>query len=224
MLKQETQTQLMLTNLRTRLLVMCAATSIAVDEAVEALAEGSIGRAAAVIEGDSVIDSLETEIDNLAMAFLVRNQPMASDLRFVVGALRMVNDLERIGDEAVVIAERITSSQGQGHAEMTAMTKKLTELARCLLSRSVAAFREGDADLALSICRLEEEVAQEEVSVMQRIMTQASAASPDFDAYTAMHSLLLCRALNRICRRSVNMAEHTYFIAKGTLIKHNRHV
>lgn len=224
MLKQETQTQLMLTNLRTRLLVMCAATSIAVDEAMEALTTGSIGRAAAVIEGDTAIDLLETEIDNLAMAFLVRAQPMASDLRFVVGALRMVNDLERIGDEAVVIAERVIASQGQGHTEMAAITKKMKEMAKDLLSRSIAAFREGDAEMALTICRLEEEVTQEEVSVMQRIMTQASAASPDFDAYTAMHSLLLCRALNRICRRSVNMAEHTYFIAKGALIKHHRHI
>ncbi len=220
MFKQETQTQLMLTTLRTRLLMMCSAASIALDGALEALEKGNMGMAASVIEGDNTIDNLEVEIDNLAMSFLVRTQPMASDLRFVVSALRMVNDLERIGDEAVVIAERVTTSQGQSTAAMLESTQNLASLAKKLLSQGIASFRDGDTDLALSICRLDDEIAQEEVASMQLIMSKATDAS--FDAYTAMHSLLLCRALTRICRRSIHLGEHTYFMLKGNLLKHQR--
>ena len=220
MLKQETQTQLMLTTLRTRLLMMCSAASFALDGALEALEKGNMGMAASVIEADTTIDNLEVEIDNLAMSFLVRTQPMASDLRFVVSALRMVNDIERIGDEAVVIAERVTTSQGQSTVEMLQTTNKLALLAKSLLAQGIACFRENDAELALAICKLDDEIAQEEVSTMQRIMSKATDAS--LDAYTAMHSLLLCRALTRICRRSLHLGEHTYFMLKGNLLKHQK--
>ena len=103
---KETQLQQGLTQLRTRLLVMGAAVGIAVDEACAALESGNTGRAIAVVDGDAAINALENEIDEMALSLLVRNQPMAQDLRMVVGALRMVIDLERIGDEAAGIAER----------------------------------------------------------------------------------------------------------------------
>ena len=112
MTSQETRLQQMLVTLRTRLLVMCAATGLALDDACRALKEGDVGRASAVIDGDDAINALENEIDEKALSLLARVQPVAGDLRFVVIALRMVADLERIGDEAASIAERTLIMQG----------------------------------------------------------------------------------------------------------------
>ena len=78
---------------------------IALEDAGKAMAAGDPGRAASVIENDAAIDALENEIDEMALQLLARTQPVAGDLRFVVSALRMVVDLERIGDEAVMLKQ-----------------------------------------------------------------------------------------------------------------------
>ena len=101
MQQQANYLQQLLVSLRTRLLVMCASVGIALEDAGKAMAAGDPGRAASVIENDAAIDALENEIDEMALQLLARTQPVAGDLRFVVSALRMVVDLERIGDEAV---------------------------------------------------------------------------------------------------------------------------
>ena len=103
----EDSSRQMLATLRTRLLVMFAHVGIALDESGKALAQDDAARALAVQEGDAVIDDLENEIDELCLRVMARLQPVAGDLRFVVAALRMVVDLERIGDEAAAIAERV---------------------------------------------------------------------------------------------------------------------
>lgn len=103
--------QQLLATLRTRLLVMAASVGIALEEAGKALAANDPGRATAVMENDAAIDALENEIDEMALQLLARTQPVAGDLRFVVSALRMVVDLERIGDEAVSVAEQAVLMQ-----------------------------------------------------------------------------------------------------------------
>ena len=118
--------------LRTRLLVMSAAVGIALDESFRALDERSPARAAAVIDGDNVIDDLEDEIDEQALCLLARTQPVACDLRFVVGALRMVADLERIGDEAVSIAEQAILLQDLGQRpEMPEELRQILQRMSC---------------------------------------------------------------------------------------------
>ena len=105
MQQQANYLQQLLVSLRTRLLVMCASVGIALEDAGKAMAAGDPGRAASVIENDAAIDALENEIDEMALQLLARTQPVARDLRFVVSALRMVVDLERIGDEDFWVAQ-----------------------------------------------------------------------------------------------------------------------
>ncbi|MDR2161166.1 MAG: phosphate signaling complex protein PhoU [Desulfovibrio sp.] len=222
--KKETQLQQQIAVLRTRLLIMCAAVGIAVNEACEALATGNMGRAAAVVDGDAEINGLENEIDALALSILALNQPVAHDLRFVVAALRIVIDLERIGDEAVSIAERALILRGILPLPVGEAVAPLRDAARNLYLKAVDAFREEDAGIALQMCRNDEETSQLEVAALHRVMDYFCRELTDDSTgerlYIGMHGILICRALNRICRRAANIAEQTYFIAQGLNIKH----
>jgi phosphate transport system protein len=218
---KETHVQQMLTRLRARLLSMGAAVGIALDEACAALAEGDAERAAAVVDGDAAINDMENEIDELALNLLARNQPVATDLRFIVGALRMVIDLERIGDEAASISERTILLADSLPEEIMDALGLLMHSALDMYKKALHAFRTADMEAALSLCRVNEEIARQEVAVLRRIMA-CLCAEPrqENQNYESMHGILVCRSLNRICRRCSNMAEHTCFIVEGLNVKH----
>lgn len=220
---KETQLVQHITYLRTRLLVMCAAVGIALDEACDALVSGNVGKAIAVVDGDAAVNAQENEIDEIILSLLIRNQPVAQDLRFVVSALRMVGELERIGDEAVSIAERAVILHDTLPEPVMDAVVALMSTAKRFYKRAVEAFKESDATRALEYCRTDDESTQEEVKALQRIMEYfclESDGRKKGNSYAGMHGILICRALNRICRRSANIAEHTYFIVKGVNIKH----
>lgn len=222
MISKETQLEHSIAQLRTRLLVMCASVGIAVDEACEALLSGNMAKAGVVLDGDAAINALENGIDEMALSMLVRNQPVAQDLRFVVAALRMVIDLERIGDEAVSIAERVMLMREALPGPLMGAISALVNTAKQSYDHAVELFRLLDGGKALAFCRNDEST-QEEVKALHQIMEYFcinSSAGNGNKSYTGMHGILICRALNRICRRSVNIAEHTYFIAAGVDIKH----
>lgn len=209
-----------LAHLRARLLLMSAAAGIAVDDACEALASGNLGRAESVIAGDASIDALENEIDDLAMTLLARNQPVAQDLRFVIAALRMVTELERIGDEASDIAERVLILRGQLPVAALTAVRGLMESAVELYAESMAAFRNSDPKAALRMCRTEDEHAQMEMQALQSLVEMHGPASSMDVSVAAMHGILISRSLHRICRRAANIAEQTYFMLQGVNIKH----
>ena len=211
-----TQLQQMVTQLRTRLLVMCAAVGISLDEACEAFHSGDTSRAVAVIDGDGAINGLEMEIDEQALTLLARNQPVA-------------HDLERIGDEAVSIAERAVLLQGPPPVPVARAVATLISSARRLFTESAEIFRTEDWRAALRLCSGQDEIMQMEVIALHRFVD--SIAAPAFGDtrgmqryQVGMQGILICRALNRICGRSINIAEHTYFIANGVNIKHRREI
>lgn len=219
---QETQLEQMLVTLRTRLLVMCASTGIAFEDACTALVTRNVGRATAVIDGDSTVNALENEIDAKALSVLARTQPVARDLRFVISALRMVVDLERIGDEAYTIAERAIVMQDLPPSPVMAEVTTFMTAAKAAYNDAVKAFREGDAELALHVCRNDDESAQMEVRILHSIMTHLTASPPRIDPHVAMHIILVTRSVNRVCRRAANIAEHAYFIIEGESLKHRK--
>ncbi|SBW07209.1 Phosphate transport system regulatory protein PhoU [uncultured delta proteobacterium] len=225
--EKETQLQQMLTQLRTKLLMMGAAVGIALDEACTALEEGNLVRAAAVVDGDAAINAMENEIDELALSILVRNQPVAHDLRFVVGALRMVIDLERIGDEAASIAERTVTMEKSLPTGVMQAAGVLMRSAISMYVQAMDAFRTANKDGALRLCRVDDEIARQEMAALQRVM-EHFCGEPGGEpgegrkglSYEGMNGILICRSLNRVCRRCANIAEHTYFVVEGVNIKH----
>jgi phosphate transport system protein len=220
---KETQLQQALIHLRTRLLVMAATVGIAVDDACAALTAADTERAYAVVDGDSVVDALENEIDEAALSLLVRYQPVAQDLRLVVAAQRIVIDLERIGDEAVSIADRVLSLREPLPEPAVKSVSFLAHSANDLYKKAVDAFREGNSRAALELCRGDEESSRTEARALGRIMDSFSSDGKKIgQSYAGMHSILICRSLNRICRRAANIAEHTYFTVEGVNMRHMR--
>ena len=217
--EKTTQLQQMLTQLRTRLLMMGAASGIALEEACSAMEEGNAGRATAVVEGDAAINAMENGVDELALTILVRNQPVAHDLRFVVGGLRMVIDLERIGDEAASIAERTIGLDEPLPEEIMQAVSLLMRSAISMYKQSMEAFRAANKELALKLCRVDDELARQEVAALHRVMNFPDAR-PNGVSHGVVNGILIWRSLNRICRRCSNIAEHTYFIVEGINIKH----
>ena len=221
---QETHLQSLLEQLRTRLLVMCARVEEVVAKACAALDGQGIYLAHAVIEADSEIDRLENEVDEMALSLLACSQPVARDLRFVVSTLRMVVDLERVGDEAAHIAERTILLQDSPRPPAFDLMRQMMELARNSLHDAIIAFREENVPLALHVCHCKKDILQMEVCLLQDVMSHfAGNDDAKNDAgWPVLHVILIARSLSRIFGRASNIAEHCYFMKQGVSIKHKK--
>lgn len=224
MAQHETHLQYLLEQLRIRLLVMCVTVEEVVTHACTALRDSNVELANAVIDADSKIDALENEVDEMALSLMARSQPVARDLRFVVSSLRMVVDLERIGDEAAAIAERVLLLQDAPHPHVSALMQQMLELAKQALHDAIAAFREEDVSKALQLCRNKDDIVQLEVHLLQKLMhnlTETTNVKGDA-GWPTLHTILIARSLSRIFGRASNIAEHCYFMNQGVSIKHQK--
>ncbi len=220
MTAHESQLQQMLVTLRTRLLVMSAMVGLALDDACKALRESDVGRASAVIDGDKAINDLENEIDAKALSLLARTQPVACDLRLVVSSLRMVIDLERIADEAASMAERTLLMEGLDiNSAVLEELEELMNVSSTIYQDAIAAFREADPEKALEVLHHEDRAALLDMRIMHKLTHQLSSG---IDPQLVMFVSLISRSLNRVWRRAMNLAEHTYFIYTGVSLKHKR--
>lgn len=220
MTKEDIRLQEMIVTLRTRLLVMCAETSLALENTEQALAQRDIGKATAVVEGDKAINALENEIDDRALSIFIRTKPMATDLRFVISALRMVTDLERIGDEAVSISEHIMLMRDIPQFEVIEDIENFMKSAQNAFDKSFDAFRNNDQEKAKSMSFMDAEVLQEEVRILQHLLTHFSKKMRGLDEQAFMHLILIVHSITRIWRRSINFAEQIYFFVEGVSLKH----
>lgn len=218
--EKQNLSQQILSLLRTRLLVMCATVGIALEEAKQALFQQDFDRARAVIDNDASIDALENEIDELALRLLARTQPVAVDLRFVVGALRMVTDLERIGDEAVSLVEQLVLLGDEVEFESLTGVHHMFGMVCQAYEKSINIFRENNTDSALAMRQTEGDVIRAEMTFLQEMMQRFSGETPSIAPKLAMHAMLMTRSLTRVWRRAINIAEHVYFIHQGESLKH----
>ena len=217
---QEHYTQQLLDNLRAKLLIMGSKTQQALDDAAIAVLNHDLPRAAAVLDGDTDIDDLENQIDEATLNILARTQPVARDLRFLMSVVRMVLDLERIGDESVVVAEQVTLSDKPIPSIVEKDLRALCTRTSAMLRNSLLAFQNGDAPSALAVSRYDDETAQMMVNIFQKLMQ--AVGDRTLEPWDSMHIVLITRALDRVCRRAENIAEHAYFMVEGVSLKHRR--
>ena len=223
MVQQDYTPQHMLASLRTRLMVMYAQVDIALEETAHSYENGEIPRAVAVCDGDEAVDVLENEIDDRCLQLMVRINPVACDLRFVVAALRMNVDLERIGDEAVTIAEQtILMEDVPEQRILQAEVSDMMHRVQGTFKQAMDCFRESDAQKAMDLCDTEDEAMQNETRIVQRLLeTLHWEEERRPDPRLVMHTMLVIRSLTRIWHRSVNLAEQVYFMERGQSLKHN---
>lgn len=208
-----------LAQVKSRLLTMSGEAEAALDLAVEALLERAPDKARAVITGDRRIDALEVEIEEQVVSLLALQQPMARDLRMLTSALKIANDLERVGDHAVNIAqsaERLTLSRPiVPEPEIIEMAR----LARNMLSDALEAFIRSDAVAGREICRRDDKVDILHRSVFRILLTFMMEDPHMISA--GMELFLVSRNLERVADLATNIAEDVVFLVEGKSIKHH---
>ena len=220
--KQEHFLDQTLDSLKIRIMVMGAAVENAVGGMERALRRMDPNAARLVLEGDDAIDGFENEIDETALNILALHQPVACDLRFVVSALRIVVDMERVGDEAANVCNQVILLKGTPANEVTSLVGDHLTRSVTALADALSILRRGDAEQALAMRNSEDEAIQGEVRILQKLVDCRTGGMADgpLDPVFAMHMILVVHSLTRIWRRAVNIAGHVYFASLGDSIKH----
>ena len=207
-----------LSHVKVRLLTMSGEAEAALGLAVEGLLERDEDKARRVIAGDRVIDSMEVEIEEQCINLLALQQPMARDLRMLTSALKLANDLERVGDHAVNIAqsaERLTQSRPIApEPEIVEMAR----LARDMLSDALEAFIRGDAAAGREVCLRDDKVDALHRSVFRILLTHMMEDPRRIGPSLSL--FLVSRNLERIADLATNIAEDVVFLVEGRNIKH----
>jgi phosphate transport system protein len=196
---------------------MAAHAQVMVSQALQALAAQDAALAAQVCVADTALDRMEVECDRACVALLARRAPVAADLRLVAGALKLVTDLERIGDLAVNIAER---SIGAG-ARIGGVPPEVTRLGDAALAElalSLAALTRRDCALA---GRLRSEDATTDAhnrAAFDRLLALAGERPDAFEDLLALTSI--CRQLERIGDHAVNIGEMVVYMVDGRMVRH----
>ena len=208
-----------LSELKAKLLTMSGEAQDALGQALDALLKRDPALAERVITGDRAIDALELEIEERVIDLLATQQPMARDLRLLVAATKIANDLERVGDHAVNIAQ---SAERLLSARLIAPEPELLEMARqarAMLSGALDAFVRGDAKLGREICRRDDSVDALHHSVFRILLTHMMEDPHIIGA--AMDLFLVSRNLERVADLATNIAEDVVFVVEGKTIKHH---
>jgi phosphate transport system protein len=187
--------------------------------AVDSLENRDINLATQVVDGDNAIDDMEVEVEEDCLKILALYQPVASDLRFIVACLKINNDLERVGDLAVNIAERAAFLAGQEPVDVAFDFRTMSTKTQWMLKSSLDALVNRDAELAWTVI-----TADDEVDAMNRQMYVQSqdGIRADIDALESIvHTLSVSRHLERIGDLATNIAEDVIYMVEGQIVRHH---
>jgi phosphate transport system protein len=207
-----------LARLKTTLLEMSGLAEELLRMSVQALEDRDAAKAAAVVIGDREIDAIEVEIDDACIHLLALQQPMARDLRLITMAMKISNDLERVGDHAVNIAEAVKHIADQPPLPQFPEIAEMARLASEMLSDALDAFVRGDAEASREICSRDDQVDALHESMFRILLTHMMEDPRKIGP--AMSTFLVSRNLERIADLATNVAEDVVFLVEGTMIKH----
>ncbi len=207
-----------LSQVRDRILVMAGRVEDMIGDAIRALCDRDRELAARTIELDHKVNRAEMETDELCLRILARRQPMASDLRFLTLALKMVTDLERIGDLAVNICERAMDLVDETRLEGADTLVRMAAVVQHMVHDAIDAFVRGDAVLAQAVIDRDDEV-DELYHVYFRAVLAVMQGGPDA-VERGIHIQSVAKWLERIGDHATNLAELVIFLVQGRDVRH----
>lgn len=207
-----------LDELKQRLVTMACHAEKAVNEAINALIERDYDLALQVKDSDAVIDRLEVEIDDMAIHLLAR-APLASDLRMVTVAMKISQNLERVGDEASKIAKRARDLSQEPPVNLNLDLLRLATLALDMLKQALDSFVSGDSTAARDIIPRDREV-DRVTKQMTELITRHMIEHPD-TIRRCLHLIVVCRSLERIADHATNVAEEAVYVYEARDIRHS---
>ncbi|MBN2426439.1 MAG: phosphate signaling complex protein PhoU [Calditrichaceae bacterium] len=172
-----------------------------------------------IIDDDKKIDRTEVEIEDKFLGLLAMQQPVAVDLRFTVGGLKMNNDLERIGDHAVTIARTVINIDAGKILETKDDIPALGEMACKMLHLAVNAFIHQDAELGRQVCKMDNEVDDFYDGFVKRTIEVCKKDRDKLD--NGFHYVRIARSLERIADHSTNISEDVIFMKEAKIIRHH---
>lgn len=203
--------------LKKKLLSLCDIVEKSFLQAVKSIKKRDAELAKKVIEGDIAIDQMEVDVEEECLKMLALYQPVAIDLRFIITALKINNDLERIGDLAVNIAERSEFLSKQ-RVDIPFDLEKMAEKTQTMLRDSLKALVSMNCNLAHKVCAADDEVdnmnCQMFKIIQERICSHPKQTEP------LIHLLSASRHLERIADHATNIAEDVIYMVEGKIVRH----
>ena len=208
-----------LEDLKVKVLRMAALSESAVHKAIKAYLENDSDLAESVITGDDDINRMEDQIDNFSLELLALDQPMAVDLRTIIGAQRITVNLERLGDEAVNLAHRAMFLSSRPPLPHNPKMEDLANTVKLMLSDALKAYVDDDVNLAGQVCRMDDKADDLNIAILRQFMAEMVAESRIVER--GVHAIIGARHLERVGDLATNVAESVVFIVEGTSLKHN---
>ena len=206
--------------LRNRLLQMGSLVEQMINLAAKALLERKDEPIKKVYENERLVNQLHIEIDDRCVKLIALHQPAASDLRFIIACVKINSDLERVGDQAVNIAQNTEIMLGQPQLDRKLLDiPRMTDLAKGMLKDSLDAFVKKDVDLARAVLRRDSEEDKLKSEAFHELMQLMQSDSSTIQR--ALCLILIARNLERIADHATNIAEDVIFMALGKDIRHH---
>jgi phosphate transport system protein len=203
---------------RDNLLRMTGRVEQMIADSVRALLEGDVALARRTIDDDHKVNRLEVDTDDLCLLILAKRQPLGSDLRFITLAMKMVTDLERIGDLAVNIGERAVALSGERPAAFATVLSRLAELDQNQLREAIESFVTRDAARAEKVCGQDDQIDKLYWQLAQE--AQKDMAHDGASLERGIHVQAAAKFLERIGDHITNLAELVIFLVRGKDIRH----
>ena len=205
--------------LKRRLLTIGSNVIDAIQKALFALEERRADVAAEVMEGDKKIDAAEVELEEDCLKLLALYQPVAEDLRFIAAVMKINNDLERMGDEAVNIAEHASFLAHKLPPPVPLQLNAMTTAALRMVRESLDAFVEGNPEAARRVCAEDDEVDRLNQEIINAVWIMMRE-DPEM-VERATHLFSVSRHLERIADHATNVAEDVVYMVEGKIIRHH---
>jgi phosphate transport system protein len=211
-----------LEDLKENLLVMAGLAEQAIQRAVEAYRVRDLSICDLVMRSELAINRMERDIDQAALDLLAMEQPMAVDLRFILSVIKINSDLERVGDAAKSISDRVRHMAQMPLAELPVDIPRMAGLATDMVRKSLQSFIEGDAEVARHVLTLDDAVDNMNRAAhktLTKVMEEQSHLAPQ-----ALNALMICRSLERVADHATNIAEDVIFWVQGADVRHFKSV
>ena len=207
-----------LENIKKRILALGDMVEERVQIAIKSIDTNDSYLAQQIIKTDYEIDETEVELEEDCLKVLALHQPMAIDLRFIIAAIKINAELERIGDQAVNIAERVGVTAKREQLDFYFDYSSMGEKAQAMLKMSLDALIQLDYDLAFKVVMMDDEVDKIKEEAYDKIK-KAMGENPDKIGYL-INLFLISRHLERLADHATNIAEQVVYLVEGEIIRH----
>ncbi|MCU0587337.1 MAG: phosphate signaling complex protein PhoU [Syntrophobacteraceae bacterium] len=215
----ETRFQQEMEQLKITILQMAALTETALKKAVQALFERNVPLADDVVAKDMEVNLLEVAVDRHCLRLLALEQPMARDLRFIIGCMRIAVDLERVADQAVNVAQRAQFLSTRPPLPPNQAMEQLASTAQDMLSSAISAFINQNVSQAADVCQMDDTADELNVKVLKDLLAYMVNEVPAVER--SVQTIIAARCLERAADQATNIAESIIFMVKGVNVKHH---